>query len=119
MLTLLVVSLLVGGWLQYRDPTLLHRAVSSARAFTARPLHLRWDPQLLPGPPASEPEPTTEPHATPKTIHHARAVPELDRASTGASEDDGETLSPAEVQQRVERYEDWLRARGLERLNGQ
>jgi eukaryotic-like serine/threonine-protein kinase len=118
MLTLLVVSLIVGGWLQYRDPTLLHRAVGSARAFTARPLHLRWDPQLLPGPPASEPEPAAEPHATPKTIHHARAVPERDRESTAASGDDGQTLSPEEVQQRVERYEDWLRARGLERLNG-
>jgi hypothetical protein len=45
-------------------------------------------------------------------------VPERDRQSAGTSEDDGETLSPAEVEERVERYEDWLRARGLERLNG-
>lgn len=118
MLTLLVVSLIVGGWLQYRDPTLLHRATSAARALTARPLHLHWDPQLLPGPPASEPERAAEPLAIPKTIHRARAVPELDRASSSGNLDDAETLSPAEVQQRVESYEAWLRARGLERLNG-
>jgi serine/threonine-protein kinase len=121
MLTLLVLALLVGGWLQYRDPGLLPRAANAARALTMRPLHLHWDPKLLPGPPASELQPNPEPPATPmpKTIHRARAVPELDRSTPSQSGgDDGETLSPAEVQQRVESYEAWLRARGLERLNG-
>jgi eukaryotic-like serine/threonine-protein kinase len=119
MLTLLVLSLLVVGWLQYRDPTLLPRAISAAGALRAQRLHLPWDPRLLPDPPARELERASGPFAPPRIIHLARAVPERERASTiGPVRGDTPALTPAEVRTRRENYEAWLRAQGLERLQG-
>jgi eukaryotic-like serine/threonine-protein kinase len=120
LLTLLVLSVLVVGWLQYRDPTLLARTLSAARAFSAQSLHLPGDPRLLPDPPARELDRAIEPPSPPKTIHLTRAVPETERESFGSAvEDDSQTLTPAELGKRREIYEAWLRAQGLERLRGQ
>ncbi|HKY39281.1 MAG TPA: serine/threonine-protein kinase [Polyangiaceae bacterium] len=119
MLTLLVLSVLVVGWLQYRDPTLLPRAMSAAAALPAQRLHLPWDPHLLPDSPAPELDRTSDPLPPPKTIHLARAVPEIERESADSTgEDDTESLTPDEARERAETYESWLRAQGLERLPG-
>lgn len=120
LLTLLVLSVLVVGWLQYRDPTLLPRTMSAVRARGAQQLQLPWDPRLLPDPPARELDRASEPLPPPRTIHLTRAVPETERESPGSSvEDDSPALTPAELGRRREIYEAWLRAQGLERLRGQ
>jgi serine/threonine-protein kinase len=118
MLTLLVLSLFAIGWLQYRDPTVLPRAMSAAAALRTQRLHLPWDPRLLPDAPPRELDRPTEPFAPPKTRHLARAVPEMARESAGAGADDGQEVTPVELRQRRETYEAWLRAQGLERLHG-
>lgn len=118
MLTLLVLSILVAFWLQYRDPTVLSRALRAARGLSEQRLQLPWDPRLLPGPPARELARSTAPLPAPRTIHLARAEPEIEHAGVSTSEPDTNVLTPAEARKRRENYDAWLRAQGFERLNG-
>jgi eukaryotic-like serine/threonine-protein kinase len=66
-------SLLFGGYLQYRDPTLVRRALSATR--TTMP----WDPSLSSAAPATPLEPKYEPPALLQALHSARATPEPSR----------------------------------------
>ena len=68
-----LASLLFGGWLQYRDPSLVHRALSATQ------LHLPWDPQLSPAAPMTPLEPAPPPPALLQPLHRAHAVPETQR----------------------------------------
>jgi eukaryotic-like serine/threonine-protein kinase len=109
-LALLVLSLvLAGGWLHYRGPTSLSRAISATQ------LALPWEPRLLPDGPISELPP---PHDLPvwQPFRSARAVPEVEAGSAEPAEE-SEPLTPEEVRERAANYEAWLRAQGLTRLN--
>jgi hypothetical protein len=117
MLTLLVLSVLVVGWLQYRDPTLLPRAKKAAAAVVGQRLHLPWDPRLLPDLPARELARDGAAPWPPKTLHEARAVPEIERLDAGGELGDDGT-APVEAPRGGESYEEWLRSQGLERLQG-
>jgi serine/threonine-protein kinase len=68
-----LASLLVGGYLQYRDPSLVRRALSATR------ITLPWDPTLSPEAPAARPDPTYESPALLQVLHSARATPEPPR----------------------------------------
>jgi serine/threonine protein kinase len=68
-----LASLSFGGYLQYRDPTLVRRALSATR------MKMPWDPSLSSGPATGELEPNYEPPALLRPLHHARATPEPSR----------------------------------------
>jgi serine/threonine-protein kinase len=113
-LPLVAVGLLLfGGWLQYRDPSLVPRAT---RAVGAARVVLPWDPKPASGVPAAPLEPVSDPPTLLQTIHTARALPEVDRSDVATGEAN-EVLSPEQIRARVENYEAWLRAQGLKRLN--
>jgi serine/threonine-protein kinase len=65
-----LASLAFGGYLQYRDPSLVHRAVGATRITTP------WDPSLTTAPPMTALEPTTEPPALLQVLRSGRATPE-------------------------------------------
>lgn len=103
--------LALAGFFTYRDPSLPARAqVALAQLVPAR-FSLPWEPRLQPVEAARELEPEREP-AQLLQVTHAEAVPERERVEASAPE----RLSPEEVRARVERYEAWLRAQGLQRL---
>jgi hypothetical protein len=104
--------LLFGGWLQYRDPTLVPRA---ARAVRATHLALPWDPRLASDEPAATLSPVPEPPTVLQSLRTGRALPEI--AHPDFSPDGTVALTPEQIRQRVENYEAWLRAQGLKRLN--
>lgn len=68
-----LVSLSVGGYLQYRDPTLMRRALSATR------VTLPWDPTLSSAPPTVELETAYEAPTLLQRLHEARATPEPSR----------------------------------------
>jgi len=73
-LTLVVLaSLFFGGYLQYRDPTLVHRAIHATR------ITLPWDPSLSSAAPEAPLERAYEPTALLKVLHGALATPEPPR----------------------------------------
>jgi serine/threonine protein kinase len=105
--------LLLGGWLQYRDPTLVPRvshAVSAAR------IELPWDPRLSSDEPVTAAQPSSEPPRLLQNLQTAQALPEVNRAH-GAAGDADEVLTPEQIRERLDNYEAWLRAQGLKRLN--
>jgi len=71
-----VASLLFGGWLQYRDPTLIRSAVSATR------IHLPGDPRLRPGDPGPSLQRDREPPSLLQFLHLGRAVAEPQRDSS-------------------------------------
>lgn len=104
--------LLFGGWLQYRDPTLVPRA---ARALRTTHLALPWDPRLASDDPAPVLAPVVEAPTMLQSVHSGRALPEIARPEL--SPHGTVALTPEQVRARVENYEAWLRAQGLKRLN--
>jgi serine/threonine-protein kinase len=115
-LALVGLSLLGLGVLQYRDPSLLPRA---ARAVNATRVELPWDPRLSTDLPADTAAlaPPREPPTILKRLETARAIPEPKR-SDAAPNQAQPSLTPEQIKARVENYEAWLRAQGLQRLNG-
>jgi eukaryotic-like serine/threonine-protein kinase len=73
-----LTSLLCGGWLQYRDPTLVHRVLSATR------LNLPWDPQLSSTSAETVLERTPPFPAPLQTRHSARAVLETRHVKNAA-----------------------------------
>lgn len=103
-------SLAFGGYLQYRDPTLVHRAVTATR------ITLPSDPWLSPAPDVSPLTPSYAPTPLLQTLNAARAVPEPERleaadasarsSAVGLRHDNGEVATNPQGLQRVvqERY---------------
>jgi serine/threonine protein kinase len=65
-----LASLFVGGYLQYRDPTLVRRALTATR------IAMPWDPSLSPAAPPIPLEPMYEPTPLLQVMRSARATPE-------------------------------------------
>jgi serine/threonine-protein kinase len=72
---LAIACLFTGGYAQYRDPTLVRRAVGVAR------IDLPGDPQLSSGSPEAAPERAIELPGLLQTLHLARAVAEPKRVN--------------------------------------
>jgi serine/threonine-protein kinase len=68
-----LASLFFGGYLQYRDPTLVRRAVNATR------LTMPWDPTLASAEPPIPLEPTYESPTLLQVMHSSRATPEPPR----------------------------------------
>jgi hypothetical protein len=68
-----LASLFVGGYLQYRDPTLVRRAINATRII------LPWDPSLSSAPPPLPLERTYEPLPLLQIMHGSFATPEPPR----------------------------------------
>jgi eukaryotic-like serine/threonine-protein kinase len=104
--------LLLGAWLQYRDPSL------AAHAFHAA-LGTRLG--LSPDVPSSSEVPSTaldtyEPATLLQYLHTARAFPETERP-TAAPERAAKRLTHEQARSRDERSEAWQRAQAAKRLN--
>lgn len=68
-----LASLFFGGYLQYRDPTLVRRAINATR------ITLPWDPSLSSAPPPIPLERTYEPPTLLQVMRDTRATPEPPR----------------------------------------
>jgi hypothetical protein len=68
-----LASLVFGGYLQYRDPTLVRRALNPTR------IAMPWDPSLSPAEPPIPFEPTHEPPTLLQVLQSGLATPEPPR----------------------------------------
>ena len=68
-----LASLFFGGYLQYRDPTLVRRALNATR------IAMPWDPSLAPADPPIPFEPTYEPPTLLQVMRRGLATPEPPR----------------------------------------
>jgi len=104
--------LLLGAWLQYRDPSLGTHALRAALGTSFR--------MSRDGPSSSSEIPPTvlaadQPPALLQYIHAARAVPETERPD--AAPQAAASLAGARARARAESYETWLHVQALKRLN--
>jgi serine/threonine protein kinase len=110
---LVVLPLLtLGGWLQYRDPSLAAHAIRAALGTGVR----------LSGGPTSSPDVASteldsgDPPTLLQYLHTARAVPETERPDAAAPRA-AASLAHQQGRARAENTEAWLRAQALKRLN--